>query len=170
VAIKVTEARYEASTQRFLADSRLARLKIVQGWDPHLARALREGRKHAAQGRQRCGVTSGPMSFAVYQYLHILAAAERDDWDEVAAAQAAVTALFQAMQDDPVKFADLQRAKFLMGLGHPLTGTVTPAQFDPVLRALGNLPRPADRDRLARSLNLMENGPFQHGLRGLYAS
>src|SRR5262245_46410065 len=77
VAIKVTESNYETSTQRFLADSRLSRLKIVQGWDPHLARALREGRKYEAQDRQRCGVTSGPMSFAVFQYLHILAAAER---------------------------------------------------------------------------------------------
>ena len=91
VAIKVTEADYDASTLRFLQDPRLAQLKIVQGWDPHLARALRDGPEHDAQGRQRCGVTSGPMSFAVFQYLHILAAAERGDWDEVAAAQAAVT-------------------------------------------------------------------------------
>jgi NTP pyrophosphatase (non-canonical NTP hydrolase) len=107
------------------------------------------------------------MSLAVFQYQHIFAAAERGDWDEVAAAQAAVTALFQAMQDDPAKFADLQRAKFLMGLGQPLTGTVVPKQFDRVLFALQNLPRQADRHRLARSLNLMEDGPFQHGLREL---
>ena len=73
------------------------------------------------------------------------------------------------MQDDPTKFADLQRAKFLMGLGHPLTGTVVPKQFDAVLAALSDLPRVADRDRLARSLNLMEDGPFQHGLRSFYA-
>jgi hypothetical protein len=70
------------------------------------------------------------MSFAVYQYLHILAAAARQDWNEVAAAQDAVTRLFQAMQDDPTKFADLQRAKFVMGLGHPLTGQVQPAQVE----------------------------------------
>jgi dihydrodipicolinate synthase/N-acetylneuraminate lyase len=168
VAIKVTEASYEGSTVRFLADPRLAHLKIVQGWDPHLARALRDGPAHDKKGRQRCGVTSGPMSFAVFQYLHILAAAEHDDWDEVAAAQAAVTSLFEAMQDDPAKFADLQRAKFLMGLGHPLTGAVVPKQFDRVLMALARLPRAADRNRLARSLNLMEDGPFQHGLRGFY--
>jgi dihydrodipicolinate synthase/N-acetylneuraminate lyase len=170
VAIKVTEANYEASTLRFLADSRLAHLKIVQGWDPHLATALRDGPRHDIQKRQRCGVTSGPMSFAVFQYLHIFAAAARGDWQEVAAAQAAVTSLFQAMQDDPAKFADLQRAKYLMGLGQPLTGTVVPKQFDGVLAALADLPRAADRDRLARSLNLMEDGPFQHGLRGLYAT
>src|SRR5689334_8114759 len=91
VAIKVTEANYGPSTLRFLHDPRLVHLKVVQGWDPHLAQALADGPKFDAQGRQRCGVTSGPMSFAVFQYLHILAAATRGDWDEVSAAQAAVT-------------------------------------------------------------------------------
>jgi dihydrodipicolinate synthase/N-acetylneuraminate lyase len=167
VAIKVTEANYEASTLRFLQDPRLARLKIVQGWDPHLARALHDGPRHDAQGRQRCGVTSGPMSFAVFQYQHILAAAARGDWDEVAAAQEAVTALFSAMQDDPAKFADLQRAKYLMGLGHPLTGSVTEKQYEPVLKALQHLPRTEDRRRLAQSLMLMDDGPFHHTLRQL---
>jgi dihydrodipicolinate synthase/N-acetylneuraminate lyase len=170
VAIKITEANYEASTLRFLRDERLTRLKIVQGWDPHLARALREGPAHDNRGRQRCGVTSGPMSFAIFQYLHILAAADRGDWDEVAAAQAAVTSLFQAMQDDPTKFADLQRAKFLMGLGQPLTAAVAPEQYQRVLAALAGLPRPADRDCLARSLNLMQDGPFQDVLKDLYAT
>lgn len=167
VAIKVTEANYEQSTLRFLQDPRLAHLKIVQGWDPHLARALRDGRAHDAQGRQRTGVTSGPMSFAIYQYMHLLAAAERSDWDEVAAAQSAVTSLFQAMQDDPTKFADLQRAKTIMGLGHPLTGEVTKEQVDRVLSALKCLPRQADRHRLAQSLNLMQNGPLANQLQAL---
>jgi dihydrodipicolinate synthase/N-acetylneuraminate lyase len=167
VAIKVTEASYEQSTLKFLQDQRLARLKIVQGWDPHLAKALRDGSKYDSRGHQRCGVTSGPMSFAIFQYLHILAVAQREDWDEVAAAQAAVTALFVAMQDDPNKFADLQRAKFIMGLGHPLTGAVNPKQFEPVLAALARLPRAEDRQRLARSLDLMEDGPFHPGLRDL---
>jgi dihydrodipicolinate synthase/N-acetylneuraminate lyase len=169
VAIKVTEASYENSTLRFLRDERLARLKTVQGWDPHLARALRDGPSHDKQGRQRCGVTSGPMSFAVFQYLHILATAERGDWDEVAAAQAAVTSLFQAMQDDPTKFADLQRAKYIMGLGHPLTTAVTPPQIDRVFTALKNLARSADRDRLARSLNLLQDGPYRRELESLYS-
>jgi dihydrodipicolinate synthase/N-acetylneuraminate lyase len=165
VAIKVTEADYETSTLKFLQDERLAHLKIVQGWDPHIARALRDGPKYDERGRQRCGVTSGPMSFAVYQYIHLLAAAERGDWAEVEAAQGAVNLLFAAMQDDPNKFADLQRAKYIMGLGHPLTGTVTPGQTDRVLAALAAVKRPADRDRLARSLNLMEDGPFAAELR-----
>jgi len=164
VAIKVTESGYESSTLRFLRDPRLTHLKIVQGWDPHLARALREGPQFDSLGRQRCGVTSGPMSFAIYQYLHILKAAERGDWNEAEAAQAAVTALFQAMQDDPTKFADLQRAKYIMGLGHPLTETVTQPQVERVLAALEYL-RPEDRARLARSLNLMEDGPFSSELR-----
>jgi hypothetical protein len=144
-------------------------LKIVQGWDPHLSRALHDGPAHDKHGRQRCGVTSGPMSFAVFQYLHILSAAERGGWDEVAAAQAAVTALFRSMQDDPTKFADLQRAKYIMGLGHPLTAAVTPKQVERALAALSELPRASDRDRLARSLNLLEDGPYRDQLRRHYA-
>lgn len=164
VAIKVTEASYANSTLRFLEDPELAGLKIVQGWDPHLAKALLDGPEHDARRRQRCGVTSGPMSFAIYQYLHILAVAAQGDWDEVAEAQAAVTSLFQAMQDDPAKFADLQRAKFLMGLGQPLTGEVAPDQVERVLAALESLPRAEDRARLARSLDLMGDGPYHERL------
>ena len=143
VAIKVTEASYEASTLCFLTDPRLARLKIVQQrpGSPPGSRSCARGRSTIPEHRQRCGVTSGPMSFAVHQYLHILAAAERGDWDEVTAAQSAVTVLFQAMQDDPTKFADLQRAKFIMGLGKPLTGSVSQPQIDRVLSALRTLPR-----------------------------
>jgi dihydrodipicolinate synthase/N-acetylneuraminate lyase len=165
VAIKVTEADYEQSTLRFLSEPRLGRLKIVQGWDPHLARALKDGPRHDAAGRQRCGVTSGPMSFAVHQYLHILAAAERGEWDEVSAAQQAVTSVFASMQEDPRRFADLQRAKFVMGLGHPLTGEVTDAQAQRVLAAVRELPRPEDRARIAQSLDLMGDGPYHHELR-----
>jgi len=164
VAVKVTEASYSNSTLKFLQDPRLARVKIVQGWDPHLAKALLDGPEHDAQRRQRCGVTSGPMSFAIHQYVHLLASAEQGDWDEVAEAQAAVTALFQAMQDDPTRFADLQRAKVIMGLGQPLTGKVETAQVERVLAALETLPRRADRSRLARSLDLMGDGPYHDRL------
>jgi dihydrodipicolinate synthase/N-acetylneuraminate lyase len=164
VAIKVTEASYAGSTLKFLEHPELAGLKIVQGWDPHLAKALLDGPDHDPQRRQRCGVTSGPMSFAIHQYVHLLTAAAQGDWDEVAEAQAAVTALFQAMQDDPAKFADLQRAKVIMGLGQPLTGKVEPAQIERVLTALEGLPRRADRARLARSLDLMGDGPYHERL------
>jgi dihydrodipicolinate synthase/N-acetylneuraminate lyase len=165
VAIKVTEASYERSTLLFLRDKRLARLKIVQGWDPHLARALLDGPEHDPQHRQRCGVTSGPMSFAIYQYLHMMAAADSGDWDEVGRAQAAVTVLFQAMQDEPGKFADLQRAKHIMGLGQPLTGEVTGSQVERVFAALESLPRLDDRSRLARSLDLLGDGLYHQRLR-----
>jgi len=160
VAVKVTEADYESSTLEFLKHPALARLKIVQGWDPHIAAALRDGPRYDADGRQRCGVTSGPMSLAVHQYVHIFQAAGRQQWEEVEAAQSAVTQLFAAMQDDPTRFADLQRAKWMMGLGHPLTGEVTAEQTARVLQALQNVPRQADRQRLARSLGLMGDGPF----------
>ena len=167
VAIKVTEADYDQSTARFLADARLSHLKIVQGWDPHLVRALQDGPQHDDWQRQRCGVTSGPMSFAVHQYLHILSAAGRGDFAEAVAAQSAVTALFQAMQDDPQKFAGLQRAKYIMGLGQPLTGEVSEAQIERVFAALESLPRTADKQRLAVSLDLLGDGPFHERLSSL---
>jgi len=168
VAVKVTEADYEASTLQFLQDEGLKHLKIVQGWDPHIGRALRDGRQYDTDGRQRCGVTSGAMSFAVFQYMHMFDCAGRD-WEELSAAQGAVTHLFAAMQDDPTKFADLQRAKYIMGLGEPLTGQIDESQVQRVLDALENLPREADRRRLARSLDLMENGPYHDRLRAMYA-
>jgi len=152
-AIKITEADYETSTARFLLHPDLSHLKIVQGWDPHLARALREG-------GERAGITSGLMAIALHQYLHLIEAGKRADWAELDRAQAAATMLFHAMQDDPHRFADLQRAKYIMGLGHPITGTVTEPQAGRVLGALEEVARPADRERLARSLDLMGDGPF----------
>lgn len=160
VAAKITEADYQLSTLTFLEHPNLRHLKIVQGWDPHLAQALRDGPRHDTQGRQRCGITSGPMSLAIYQYQHLLEAAAHGNWDEVANAQAAVTALFASMQDDPQKFADLHRAKYIMGLGQPITGTVRDEQVERVLHALAMLPRFADRFRLARSLDLLADGPY----------
>ncbi|MGD9391102.1 MAG: hypothetical protein PVG18_11585 [Thioalkalispiraceae bacterium] len=164
VAVKVTETDYEQSTARFLAHSALSHLKIVQGWDPHLGRALHDGPRFDVEGRQRAGITSGLMSLAVYQYLHILNAVAQEEWDEVAQAQGAATILFEAMQDDPRHFADLQRAKYIMGLGHPLTATITEAQVERVFAALEQLPRASDRRRLARSLDLMQDGPYHDRL------
>jgi dihydrodipicolinate synthase/N-acetylneuraminate lyase len=168
VAVKVTEAVYETSTLKFLQHPALVHLKIVQGWDPHLAQALQDGPRLDARARQRCGVTSGPMSFAVYQYLHIFAAAATGNWTEVSLAQSAVTTLFQSMQDDPRKFADLQRAKCVMGLGEPLTGTVSPEQIARLFVALDSLPRPADEALLARSLDLLGSGPYHADLASRY--
>ncbi len=163
VAIKVTESNYEQSTKRFLDDARLNDLKVVQGWDPFLAKALKDD-------PVRCGVTSGPMSFAIFQYLHILNAAKEDDWGEVEVAQRAVTQLFESMQDDPAKFADLQRAKYIMGLGHPITGQIDEPQVERVFEALEKVDRVEDRSRLAASLNLMGDGPFADRLKELEES
>ncbi|UUO06272.1 hypothetical protein M4951_23320 [Blastopirellula sp. J2-11] len=167
VAAKITEADYAASTQQYLNSPRLTKLKIVQGWDPHLAQALQDGPKYDLEGRQRVGVTSGPMSLAVYQYKFLLQAAAEQRWNEVAQSQAAVTALFAAMQDDPQKFADLQRAKVIMGLGQPLVSEVTDEQINRVFNALESLPRAEDRRRLAWSLDLMEDGPYHERLAAL---
>lgn len=167
--MKITETDYEASTLRLLAHPALTRLKIVQGWDPHLARALRDGPRFDPAGRPRTGLTSGAMSFAAHQYRHLLAAAGRADWAEVEAALGAVSRLFAAMQDDPRRFPDLQRAKYVMGLGHPVTGTVTPAQAEHLLAALEAVERPADRRRLADSLDLMGDGPYHERLRAVAA-
>jgi hypothetical protein len=51
-----------------------------------------------------------------------------------------------------------------MGLGQPLLGTVTTAQVEKVLAALEALPRRADRSRLARSLDLLGDGPYHDRL------
>lgn len=160
VAVKVTERDYASSTGRFLRDERLGHLKIVQGWDPHLGRALKEGPDHDAHGRQRVGVTSGLMALAPHQYLHLLQAAAAGDWTEVEAAQAALDRLFRAMQDDTGRFADLQRAKAVMGLGQPLLDTVSEAQCGQLVEALDGVARSADRQRLAAGLNLMGDGQF----------
>lgn len=166
-AVKITEANYEASTARFLAHPALAKLKIVQGWDPFMVRALRDGPLHDADGRQRTGVTSGVMALALHQYLHILERATESDWDEVEAAQGAVTRVFESMQGDPARFADLQRAKYAMGLGQPLTGSVSDDQVTRIFEAMEAVPREADRGRLARSLDLMGDGPFHERLAAL---
>ncbi|GAA4432298.1 hypothetical protein [Bremerella cremea] len=168
VAAKITEADYLSSTREYLLSPRLARLKIVQGWDPHLAQALSEGPRSNIENKQRVGITSGPMSFAVYQYLYMLEAAQEHDWSELELSQKAVTALFEAMQDDPEKFADLQRAKFIMGLGLPFTASVETDQIERVLRALEHLPRKSDQRRLAKSLDLMGDGPYHDRLVKLY--
>ena len=139
VAIKVTEANYETSTLRFLQDPRLARLKIVQGWDPHLARALREGPQHDAHG---------PAALRRHERADVVCRVSVPAYSGGGGARRLGRSRrgssrrdepVSAMQDDPAKFADLQRAKYIMGLGHPLTGTVTPQQFDRVLIALAQL-------------------------------
>ena len=57
-----------------------------------------------------------------------------------------------------------------MGLGHSLLGAVTEPQVARVLAALEGLPRIADRDRLARSLDLLGDSPFHARLAELAAA
>ncbi|VFM96630.1 MAG: hypothetical protein BECKG1743D_GA0114223_103191 [Candidatus Kentron sp. G] len=177
VAVKVSEANYETSTLLFLESPALKHLKILQGWDPHIVRALQDGPKYDDDGRQRCGITSGPMSFAVYQYLHILQFAAQRNWDEITEAMAALVSLFQSMQGslfrmqgDPNKSADLQRAKYIMGLGHPITGTISVEQVNRFFAALEALPRIEDRTRLVLSLDIMGDGPCHQRLQDLLTS
>ncbi|WP_254507503.1 hypothetical protein [Anatilimnocola floriformis] len=167
VAIKVTEANYENSTLRFLDDPRLAHLKIVQGWDPHLARALQDGPRHDITRRQRCGFTSGAMSFASVSYFSLLLDSIRNEWDEVQQTQAVVSHVFAAMQDDPGKFADLQRAKVIMGLGQPITREVTSEQIERVFAAIDVLPPSSRKWTLLDSLRLLPDGPYQDRLQSL---
>ncbi len=168
VAIKVTEANYEVSTLRFLDDPRLAHLKIVQGWDPHLARALQDGPRYDFQRRQRCGFTSGPMSFASESYFSMLLCANRGEWDVVQRHQTVVSHIFAAMQDDPKKFADLQRAKVIMGLGQPLTREVSHEQIERVFAAFEQLPETVHKLYLLSSFELLGDGPYQLRLKSLY--
>jgi dihydrodipicolinate synthase/N-acetylneuraminate lyase len=161
VAIKVTEANYENSTLKFLDDPRLAHLKIVQGWDPHLARALQDGPRYDLQRRQRCGFTSGAMSFAIGAYVEIASSAKAGNWDRVASIQQDVTTIFSAMQDDPGKFADLQRAKFIMGLGHPITRDITNEQVERVFAALEGMRESEGKILLAGSLKMMSKCPYE---------
>lgn len=57
-----------------------------------------------------------------------------------------------------------------MGLGQPLTGAVRPEQVERVLAALDGVARPDDQSRLARSLNLMSDGPYRERLLRLASS
>lgn len=167
VAIKVTEANYDHSTLRFLDDPRLAHLKIVQGWDPHLSRALQDGPRHDLQRRQRCGFTSGAMSFAALSFFDMLLHSDNNEWDELERTQASVTQVFASMQDDPTKFADLQRAKVVMGLGQPITRDVTSEQIERIFTALDGLAASNQKLLLLSSLRLMPGGPYHDRLKKL---
>nr|VFK47793.1 MAG: hypothetical protein BECKTC1821E_GA0114239_10943 [Candidatus Kentron sp. TC] len=71
------------------------------------------------------------------------------------------------MQDDPNRFPDLQRAKYILGLGHPITGAISEEQTARFFTALETLPRVEDRNRLVRSLDIMGDGPYHQRLQDL---
>ena len=104
------------------------------------------------------------MSFASVSYYSILRAANSGDWDFVQRTQAVVSHVFAAMQDDPGKFADLQRAKVMMGLGQPITREVTSEQIERVFAALDELPATGQKWTLLASLRLLPDGPYDERL------
>jgi hypothetical protein len=99
--------------------------------------------------------------------LEIVRASKAGDWARVAAIQQVVTTVFASMQDDPGKFADLQRAKVIMGLGQPITRDVTEEQIERVFTALAGLPKSDETIMLIKSLNLMQDGPYYARLNAL---
>ena len=107
------------------------------------------------------------MSFAIHSYLAIQAAAQQGNWESVVRHQAAVSAVFASMQDDPGKFADLQRAKVIMGLGQPITRDVSEEQIERVFAALEQLPAGEARVTLLRSFDLLSDGPNHDRLQSL---
>ncbi|OQX95907.1 hypothetical protein B6I21_03045, partial [candidate division KSB1 bacterium 4572_119] len=120
VAVKITEPVFEESTQLFLEESALENKKIVQGWDAFYTRAMQAGKR--ADGLNQCGATSGAAACMVKAFDNMYKFARAEDWSSVAQIQKAVTEAFYSMQGvDKDKFPDLQIAKFVMGLGHPLT-------------------------------------------------
>lgn len=120
VAIKITEPVFEDSTLTYLQEPTFDHKKIVQGWDAFYAEALQQGLR--TNGHNHCGATSGAAACMVYAYKAMYEATLKNDWDQLAEIQSVVSRVFFSMQGaDKSKFPDLQIAKWVMGLGHPLT-------------------------------------------------
>jgi len=120
VAIKITEPVFEESTLAYLQEPSFDHKKIVQGWDAFYAEALQQGLR--TNGHNHCGATSGAAACMVFAYKAMYEATLANDWDKLAAIQSVVSKVFFSMQGpDKSKFPDLQTAKWVMGLGHPLT-------------------------------------------------
>lgn len=120
VAIKITEPVFEESTLAYLQEPSFDHKKIVQGWDAFYAEALQQGLR--TNGHNHCGATSGAATCMVFAYKAMYEATLANDWDKLAAIQSVVSKVFFSMQGpDKSKFPDLQTAKWVMGLGHPLT-------------------------------------------------
>lgn len=120
VAIKITEPVFEDSTLTYLQEPAFDHKKIVQGWDAFYAEALQQGLR--TNGHNHCGATSGAAACMVFAYKAMYEATLKNDWEKLAEIQSVVSRVFLSMQgEDKSKFPDLQIAKWVMGLGHPLT-------------------------------------------------
>lgn len=55
-----------------------------------------------------------------------------------------------------------------MGLGHPINSKVDPKKSEKLIKAIEGLKDKGDRKRLAKSVNMMESGPYAQRLSKLY--
>ncbi|MEM9674966.1 MAG: hypothetical protein ACFB15_17890 [Cyclobacteriaceae bacterium] len=161
VAVKITEPNFENSTLTYLNDPVFVNKKIVQGWDEFYGRALREGTDE--EGVQHCGATSGAAACMVYAYQVMYQAAQKNQWDKLAQIQQVVSKVFYSMQGvDKNLFPDLQIAKWMMGLGHPLTESRSSDDAQPVLDTLAKLARSSNPEHvqlIIDSLLIMQDHP-----------
>lgn len=138
VAIKITEPVFENSTLQYLQEPAFDHKKIVQGWDAFYAEALQQGLR--TNGHNHCGATSGAAACMVYAYKAMYEATLKNDWEKLAAIQSVVSKVFFSMQGaDKSIFPDLQIAKWVMGLGHPLTDERTANDAARLLKTLHEL-------------------------------
>jgi len=120
VAIKITEPNFETSTQLFLENEAFANKKIVQGWDAFYSKAMQAGKR--ADGLNQCGATSGAAACMVHAFKAMYELTTSENWADLQVLQSVVSEVFHSMQgEDKNVFPDLQTAKWVMGLGQPLT-------------------------------------------------
>jgi len=160
VAVKITEPDFVGSTLTYLKDEAFVDKKIVQGWDAFYADAMKAGMR-SSDGVQQCGATSGAAACMVHAYAAMHQAAKDQEWERLATLQEVLSEVFYSMQGaDPSKFPDLQIAKWVMGLGHPLTETRSENEAEPLLTKLQDLVEKPEKKEAAqlivKSLLLME--------------
>lgn len=166
VAIKITESDFETSTQQYLDHPSMEGKKIVQGWDAFYTRALQAGSR--PDGTNRCGATSGAAACMVKAFHAMHVAALKKDWDTVKNIQKVVSAVFMSMQGpDKSKFPDLQIAKRVMGLGHPLIEDRTLDEVEKLVCTVENL---ASHPETQKAAVLVAKSLLIMGDEGLYRS
>jgi hypothetical protein len=108
------------------------------------------------------------MAYCQYQFKHMLNQCDNKNWEAVTGHQASVSKMMACLQDDPKAIADLQRAKWAMGLGHPVNSAVDPKKAVKLIEAIEGIKDNGDRQRLAKSVNMMGCGPYAARLAKLY--
>jgi len=108
------------------------------------------------------------MAYCQHQYKYMLDHCDEKNWEEVKRTQRSVTAMWDALSDDPTKVPDLQRAKCAMGLGHVINREIKKDDAERLIVAIEGQENAGDRERLAKSVNLMGEGPYADRLSKLY--